>query len=117
MPISNADISQREYRLQQLTERLPAVARPAARWLRSPSARAVRLPAGLVLCLGGALSALPVLGFWMLPAGVVLLSEDVPPLQRATGRMLAWLEQKRPHWFAPASTASPTASARTPGAD
>ncbi len=116
MPMSDGDVSQREYRLQQLTERLPAAVRPAARWLRSPSARPVRLPAGLLLCLGGALGALPVLGFWMLPAGAVLLAEDVPPLRRATDWMLARLEQKRPHWFTPASTASPMTSARAPEA-
>jgi hypothetical protein len=112
MPISDGDVSQREYRLQRLTERLPVTVRPAARWLRGPSARLVRLPAGLLLCVGGAFGALPVLGFWMLPAGAVLLAEDVPPLRRATDRMLAWLEQKRPQWFTPASTASPIASVR-----
>jgi hypothetical protein len=117
MPISGGDVSESEYRLQRLTERLPAAARPAVDWLRSPSARPVRLPAGLLLCLGGTLGALPVMGFWMLPVGVVLLAEDVPPLRRATDRMLAWLEQERPHWFAPASTAAPIASARAPEAN
>jgi hypothetical protein len=106
VPISDSDGSLREYRLQRLTERLPAAARPMAHWLRSRSARPVRIPAGLLLCLGGALGALPLLGFWMLPAGVVLLAEDVPPLRRATGGMLAWLEHKRPRWFVPASGAS-----------
>ena len=117
MLISDGDVSQRESRLQQLIERLPAATRPAALWLRSPPARPVRLPAGLLLCLGGAFGALPVLGFWMLPAGVVLLAEDIPPLRRATDRILAWLEQKRPQWFAPPSTASPITSARAPEAN
>jgi hypothetical protein len=106
MPIPGDDVSPREYRLQRLTERLPAAARPLAHWLRSPAARPVRIPAGLLLCVGGALGALPLVGFWMLPAGVVLLAEDVPPLRRATGRMLAWLERKRPHWFVPTATAA-----------
>jgi hypothetical protein len=117
MPVADVDASWREHRLQRLTERLPPAARPLARWLRSPSARPVRLPVGLLLCVGGILGALPLLGFWMLPAGVVLVAEDIPPLRRATGRMLAWLEQKRPHWFAPASDTSPTASSKAPEAN
>jgi hypothetical protein len=114
MPIPDDDVSLREHRLQRLTEQLPRAARPVAQWLRSPSARPVRVPAGLLLCAGGALGALPVLGFWMLPAGVVLLAEDVPPLRRATGRMLAWLEHQRPDWFAPTPPAPPTPSAKAP---
>jgi hypothetical protein len=117
MPIPDADVSLREYRLQRLTERLPAAARPVAHWLRSPSARPVRMPAGVLFCVGGALGALPLLGFWMLPAGVLLLAEDVPPLRRATGRMLAWLEHQRPQWFVPALPLSPTASSKTPEAN
>ena len=116
MAIPDDDVSLREYRLQRLTEQLPWAARPAAQWLRSPSGRPVRVPAGLLLCVGGVLGALPLVGFWMLPAGVVLLAEDVPPLRRATGRMLAWLEHQRPEWFAPAPPASPTPSSKAPDA-
>jgi hypothetical protein len=76
--------------------------RPAMRWLRRPSARLVRIPAGALLCIGGLFGMLPFLGFWMLPAGLVLLAEDVPPLTRARGRTLDWVERRRPHWFAPA---------------
>jgi len=47
---------------------------------------------------------LPVLGFWMLPVGLVLLSEDVPPLARASSRLLGWVERRRLQWF----TAPPT---------
>jgi hypothetical protein len=106
VPISDGDGSLREYRSQRLAELLPAAARPVAHWLRSPAARPVRIPAGLLLCLGGALGALPLVGFWMLPLGVLLLAEDVPPLRRATGRMLAWLQHKRPHWFVSSTTAA-----------
>ena len=116
MAIPETDVFLREYRLQRLTERLPAAAQPMAHWLRSPSARPVRVPAGLLLCLGGALGALPVLGFWMLPAGALLLAEDVPPLRRATGGMLGWLERQRPEWFAPTSTTSPIPSSAAPEA-
>ena len=42
----------------------------------------VRGLVGVVLMLGGVLGFLPVLGFWMFPAGVAMLSLDVPPLRR-----------------------------------
>jgi hypothetical protein len=50
------------------------------------------------------LSILPIFGLWMLPLGLVLLAEDVPPLRHATGRFLAWIERRRPHWMGLAPT-------------
>jgi len=102
MRISDADLSPSDHRLERLIERLPSSMRPAMRWLRRPSARLVRIPAGALLCIGGLFGMLPFLGFWMLPAGLVLLAEDVPPLTRARGRTLDWVERRRPHWFASA---------------
>ena len=101
MRISDLDLSPSDHRLERLIERLPSSMRPAMRWLRRPSARPVRIPAGVLLCVGGVFGLLPLLGFWMLPAGLVLLAEDVPPLTRARDRMLEWVERRRPHWFAP----------------
>jgi hypothetical protein len=40
--------------------------------------RIIRLPMAFLLILGGFLSFLPVLGFWMLPLGVMLLAVDIP---------------------------------------
>lgn len=37
---------------------------------------------GLVFIAGGILGFLPVLGFWMIPLGLVLISLDIPPLRR-----------------------------------
>jgi len=88
-----------EKRLDLLINRLPRGAQPVTRWLRRPSSRWLRIPAGLLLIGGGVLSILPVFGLWMLPLGVMLLSEDVPSLRRARGRVLDWLERRRPHWF------------------
>ena len=39
-----------------------------------------RLPAGIVLIIGGTLGFLPVLGFWMIPLGVGVAALDVKPL-------------------------------------
>jgi len=57
-------------------------------------------PTGALLCIGGVFGMLPVLGFWMLPAGLFLLAEDMPPLRRATSQILDWIERWRPHFFA-----------------
>lgn len=88
-----------EHRLQRLIGHLPAQARKATVWLRRPSSRWARLPAALLLSLGGLFSILPFLGLWMLPLGLMLLAEDSPLLWRARGRLLAWTARLRPHWF------------------
>jgi hypothetical protein len=89
----------RERRLALLIGQLPERLQTVIHWLRQPSVRWVRIPVGLLLILGSLFSILPILGLWMLPLGLVLLAEDVPPLRRATGRMLAWIERRRPHWM------------------
>jgi hypothetical protein len=89
----------RERRLELLIRLLPPRGQSIVRWLRQPSAWWLRIPAGLLLMVGGVLFILPVLGLWMLPLGLVLLAEDIPPLRRGTGRILAWIEHHRPHWM------------------
>ena len=50
--------------------------------VKVPGHPALRMGFGLVLVIGGVLGFLPVLGFWMLPLGLAILSIDVPPLRR-----------------------------------
>jgi hypothetical protein len=97
IPVSDADLH--EWRIEQLIRHLPPRMQRMVRWLRRPSSRWARIPAGVLLMIGGCLAILPVLGLWMLPLGMVLLAEDVPMLGRLTGRSLAWLERRRPRWF------------------
>jgi len=89
----------REWRIGQLLAHLPERMQRVIKWLRRPSSRWARIPAGVLFCLGGLLAILPVLGLWMLPVGLVLLSEDIPALRRMTDRCLDWIERRRPHWF------------------
>jgi hypothetical protein len=89
-----------DHRLERLLDRLPERWCNALRWLRHPSARWARIPAAMLLILGGMLSILPILGLWMLPLGLLLLAEDIPALHRSRVRLLDWLERRRPHWFA-----------------
>tara|TARA_R100001129_G_scaffold170327_2_gene139701 strand:+ start:16023 stop:16298 length:276 start_codon:yes stop_codon:yes gene_type:complete len=47
-----------------------------------PKARSARLATGTGLVIGGCLGFLPVLGFWMIPLGLLVLSQDVPRIRR-----------------------------------
>ena len=66
------------------------------RWvahLRKPSASWMRVPLGVLLVLGGSVGFLPVLGFWMVPLGLLLLALDVALLRRPTARAMVAGEQ------------------------
>ena len=63
-------------------------------WLRQPTSRWVRIPLAALLILGGIFSFLPVLGLWMLPLGLLLFAQDVPPLQKPMANGLGWIERK-----------------------
>ena len=47
-----------------------------------PRARAARMALGAAMVVGGCLGFLPVLGFWMIPLGLLVLSQDVPRIRR-----------------------------------
>ena len=91
-----------ERRLRRLLRRLPGRMQAITRWLRKPASRWARIPAGILLIIGGCLAILPVFGLWMLPLGLVLLADDIPPLRRGRDRALDWLERRRPNWFSTA---------------
>jgi hypothetical protein len=91
------DHEQRLHRhLDALQEQLPDGVAGWLERLRHPGARWIRVPAGLLLICGGFLGFLPVLGFWMLPLGLLLLAIDIPPLQPPMARMLNWIERRLP---------------------
>ncbi|MGE0258349.1 MAG: hypothetical protein AB7H71_09055 [Alphaproteobacteria bacterium] len=86
-------------RLERLIRRLPERRQGSIRWLRSPAARWVRVPLGLLFVFGSFLFILPIFGLWMLPVGLLLLAEDVSALRRPRGWVLDRIEYYRPHWF------------------
>jgi hypothetical protein len=53
-----------------------------------PANRFARLALGLVLIGGGVLGFLPILGFWMIPLGLLVLSFDLPQVRRWRRRFL-----------------------------
>jgi hypothetical protein len=91
--------SRYDWRLELLIDRLPRRLRSAIRWLRQPSSVWIRSPAGVLLTCGGILGFLPVFGFWMLPLGLALLADDLPPLRSVRFQILNWIERRHPHWL------------------
>ena len=47
-----------------------------------PASRIGRLIVGILCIIGGLLGFLPVLGFWMIPLGLLILSVDFPFIRR-----------------------------------
>ena len=89
-----------DWRLERLIDRLPKRLSSMIRVVRQPSARWARVALGVLLILGGVLWFLPVLGLWMLPAGLAVLADDVPLLRSLRSRILDWVERKHPDWLA-----------------
>ena len=61
------------------------------RWhLPLPGSAILRIAIGCLLILGGCLGFLPILGFWMVPLGLVVLSIDLPAARRLQRRVEVW---------------------------
>ena len=60
-----------------------------------PASRLARICIGVLLIIGGILGFLPVLGFWMIPLGILVLSVDLGPVRRARRRFQVWWGRKR----------------------
>ena len=60
-----------------------------------PASRGPRIALGIALCIGGCLGFLPILGFWMLPLGLILLSIDLKPVRRWRRRLEVWWGRRR----------------------
>jgi hypothetical protein len=60
-----------------------------------PESRPLRIGLGVLLCLGGLLWFLPVLGLWMLPLGFLVLSIDIPPVRRFRRRIEIWWGRRK----------------------
>lgn len=63
-----------------------------------------RIIIGVALVIGGLFGWLPVLGFWMLPLGIILLSVDFHFVRRYRRRFDVWwgrtaLRAKLVHWW------------------
>jgi purine-cytosine permease-like protein len=55
--------------------------------VRVPAHPILRIGLGIVMVLGGFLGFLPILGFWMLPFGLIILSIDFAAVRRFRRRV------------------------------
>jgi hypothetical protein len=58
-----------------------------------PANRIVRIGVGVGLVLLGLVGFLPILGFWMIPLGLIVLSVDIAIVRRWRRRFSVWAER------------------------
>jgi hypothetical protein len=63
--------------------------------VKVPGTRLQRTILGVALCIGGVLGFLPIVGFWMLPLGILVLSLEYHPVRRLRRRFEVWWGRRR----------------------
>jgi len=73
-----------------------------------PKSKPIRIGLGILLIAGGLLGFLPVLGFWMIPLGLLVLSVDLPAVRRWRRQLTVWWhrDKKSENEAAPAAKES-----------
>ena len=67
----------------------------AGRHFHLPASRGLRVILGVVFLIGGLLSFLPILGIWMIPLGLLILSIDIALVRRHRRRFSVWWGRRR----------------------
>jgi hypothetical protein len=62
--------------------------------IKLPASRALRIALGAALVVCGIVGFLPVLGFWMIPLGLFVLSIDIPIVGRWRNKLQDWWERR-----------------------
>ncbi len=70
----------------------------SGRHIPLPRSKVLRIGLGVGLVMGGLLGFLPVLGFWMVPLGIIVLSVDIHAARRLRRRASIWWERRRRAW-------------------
>lgn len=60
-----------------------------------PRSRVGRIIVGVALVIGGILGFLPILGFWMVPLGLLVLSQDLRVVRRQRRRLSVWWTKRQ----------------------
>ena len=60
-----------------------------------PESKPVRVGIGVLLVAGGLVGFLPILGFWMIPLGLFVLSVDLPIVRRWRRQLTVWWHRDR----------------------
>ncbi|WP_299862963.1 hypothetical protein [uncultured Hoeflea sp.] len=69
--------------------------RIGSRTYRLPQRAPARIMIGGGLVAGGVLGFLPVLGFWMIPLGLLVLSQDLPAVRRWRRSLVVRMERRK----------------------
>jgi hypothetical protein len=87
---------------REMTDRNHAQGAPAHRIIHvfgrrfhMPRSRALRVLIGVLLVIFGFLGFLPVLGFWMIPLGLLILSYEFHLVRRMRRRTIVWWEKRQ----------------------
>jgi hypothetical protein len=62
---------------------------------RMPRSRLARVLIGVGLVILGIFGFLPILGFWMIPLGLLVLSYEFAAVRRGRRRLQVWWEKRR----------------------
>ena len=60
-----------------------------------PASRLGRLVLGILFVFFGLLGFLPILGFWMVPVGLLILSQDLAMVRRWRRRFTVWWAKRK----------------------
>jgi hypothetical protein len=71
-----------------------------------PASRAARIALGGALVVGGLFGFLPIVGFWMLPLGLLVLSVDLAIVRRRRRRAAVWWARRQQARAAARATAA-----------
>ena len=68
------------------------IARNVTRWANDKLPPVVRSILGVLFFIGGCFGFLPILGFWMIPVGIMLVMLDLPFTRH---RVVKWIESEK----------------------
>ena len=80
---------------------MPRIIKIGSRTITLPDYAPARIAIGVLLILGGCFGFLPVLGFWMIPLGIVVLSYDFPRVRLLRQRITSWWRRRNGDTDAP----------------
>src|SRR5262249_60643425 len=81
-----------------------------------PQSKPIRIGLGILLVACGLVGFLPVVGFWMIPLGLLVLSVDIPIVRRWRRKLAVWWHRDRKNRDE-ASAENGSSEARTPEKD
>jgi purine-cytosine permease-like protein len=69
--------------------------RIAGRRMPIPRSRKARICIGFIFVILGMFGFLPILGFWMIPVGLLILSHDIPAVRRKRRQTEVWWYRRK----------------------